>query len=148
MQVFYAGANPRKLSKVISHNAQPPDKDTSESSTKYRAKNYTRDLRMAILDALFKKNDTLMRMFVFSEKAKLQNAIESINWEDKFQPLVYGELEQLWKDLMTEKKVRRNEREDLQHTLFLSLRPRLHCLQLRRARGISRCTCQRRETLA
>mmetsp|Transcript_23372 Transcript_23372/g.31990 ORF Transcript_23372/g.31990 Transcript_23372/m.31990 type:complete len:490 (+) Transcript_23372:83-1552(+) len=75
-------------------------------------------LREEIIKGLYKKNNALFKQFFDSNGRALLLEIERVNWEEQFQPLLFAEVNSIWKKLINKKKVRKEDSGKLVYNLL------------------------------
>ena len=75
-------------------------------------------LRGKIIKGLYKKNKALFNQFFDSNGLVSLRKIATINWEERFQPLLFADVGAIWTKLITRKKVRKEDSGNLMYNLL------------------------------
>ena len=75
-------------------------------------------LRGKIIKGLYKKNKTLFNQFFHSKGLVSLQKLATVNWEERFQPLLFVEIKAIWTKLITRKKVQKEDSGNLMYNLL------------------------------
>ena len=74
--------------------------------------------RGKIIKGLYKKKKALFNQFFDSNGLVSLRKIATINWEERFQPLLFADVGAIWMKLITRKKVRKEDSGNLMYNLL------------------------------
>jgi hypothetical protein len=75
-------------------------------------------LRGKIIKGLYKKNKALINQFFHSKGLVSLQKLATVNWEERFQPLLIVEIKAIWTKLITRKKVQKEDSGNLMYNLL------------------------------